>query len=141
MPRIDELRVFMSSYKSWYFTNEPVKIRLYSTWWRRLHTWLCRSQKSRSVNGRNGGGVCRNVRTNLNYRTRNDLIKSDGRQEKSSNRSSITNQRSGSLWNSPIFNLKFANINFLPFARKAAVHGEIFLTLEDTLREIGFHDN
>ena len=44
----------------------------------------CKSQKSRSVNGRNGGGVCTNVRTNLNYRTRNDLIKSDGRQKKSS---------------------------------------------------------
>ena len=44
----------------------------------------CKSQKSRSVNGRNGSGVCTNVRTNLNYRTRNDLIKSDGRQEKSS---------------------------------------------------------
>ena len=44
----------------------------------------CKSQKSRSVNGRNGGGVCTNVRTNLNYRTRNDLIKSDGRQQKSS---------------------------------------------------------
>ena len=73
--------------------------------------------------------------------TRNDLIKSDGRQEKSSNRSSITNQRSGSLSNGPIFNLKFANINFLAFANKAAAHGEIFLTLEDTLREIGFHDN
>ena len=81
------------------------------------------------------------MRTNLNYRTRNDIIKSDGRQEKSSNRSSITNQRSGSLWNGPVFNLKFANINFLAFAKKAAAHGEIFLTLEDTLREIGFHDN
>ena len=44
----------------------------------------CKSQKSRSVNGRNGGGVCTNVRINLNYRTSNDLIKRDGRQEKSS---------------------------------------------------------
>ena len=30
-------------------------------------------RKDRKINGRNGGGVCTYVRTNLNYRIRNDL--------------------------------------------------------------------
>ena len=30
-------------------------------------------RKDRKINGRNGGGVCIYVRTNLNYRIRNDL--------------------------------------------------------------------
>ena len=34
-------------------------------------------RKDRSVNGRKGGGVCIYLRTNLNYRIRDDLINDD----------------------------------------------------------------
>ena len=46
---------------------------LYSTWWRSYIPGFEIVRKDRKINGRNGGGVCTYVRTNLNYRIRNDL--------------------------------------------------------------------
>ena len=42
-----------------------------------LHTWLRIVRKDRRVNGKKGGGVCIYLRTNLNYRIRDDLVNDD----------------------------------------------------------------
>ena len=73
LSHIDELRVFMSSSKvDILHINES---KLDSTV-RDNEVYIPGFEivrKDRKINGRNGGGVCTYVRTNLNYRIRNDL--------------------------------------------------------------------
>ena len=73
LSHIDELRVFMSSSKvDILHINES---KLDSTV-RDNEVYIPGFEivrKDRKINGRNGGGVCIYVRTNLNYRIRNDL--------------------------------------------------------------------
>ena len=73
MSRIDELWVFMSSSKAgWYLQiyeskldSTVLDVEVYIPGFE-IVSWRKES--------RNGGGVCTHVRTNLNYRIRNDLI-------------------------------------------------------------------
>ena len=70
---IDELRVFMSTYKIDILSINETKLdftiddsELYLTGFEII-------RKDRKINGRNGGGVRFHVRSNLNYKTREDL--------------------------------------------------------------------
>ena len=70
---IDELRVFMSSSKIDILMINETKLdstihdnEVHLTGFEIVRT-------DRKVNGRNGGGVCIYLRTNLNYKIRNDL--------------------------------------------------------------------
>ena len=73
LAHIDDLRIFMNNSKIDVLAINETKLDASSTTGRSICQGLRLSEETAPVNGRNGGGVCIYLRSNLNYSIRSDL--------------------------------------------------------------------